>query len=107
VLHIKYCRNDARIVINDQKILPPAVNLGADEVPGEHPGTFRKYFDGRVYVIKGQELALKLGNAQAANVVLVGAFSKLLPRDKRRLVEERPYGPSPEEGPRTEHQGLR
>ena len=105
--YINYCRNDARIVINDQKILPPAVNLGQMKYPENIPGAFRKYFDGHVYVIKGQEMALTLGNAQAANVVLVGAFSKLLPRDKRRLVEERPYGPSPEEDPRAEREGLR
>jgi len=32
--------------------------------------------------VKGQEIALKLGNAQAANVVLVGAFSNFFPEIK-------------------------
>jgi indolepyruvate ferredoxin oxidoreductase beta subunit len=80
--YINYCRNDAKIVINDQKILPPAVNLGQMKYPENIPGTFRKFFDGRVHVIKGQEMALKLGNAQAANVVLVGAFSNFFPEIK-------------------------
>jgi len=53
--------------------------------PENIPGTFRKYFDGHVHVIKGQEMALKLGNAQAANVVLVGAFSKFFPEIKDSL----------------------
>jgi indolepyruvate ferredoxin oxidoreductase beta subunit len=52
--YINYCKNDAKIVINDQKIFPPAVNLGQAQYP-------------------------ELGNAQAANVVLVGAFSNFIP----------------------------
>jgi indolepyruvate ferredoxin oxidoreductase, beta subunit len=83
--YINYCRNDAKIVINDQKILPPAVTLGQMRYPENIPGTFRKYFDGNVYVIKGQEMALNLGNAQAANVVLVGAFSNFFPEIKDAL----------------------
>ena len=35
-------------------------------------------------MIKGQEIALKLGNAQAANVVLVGAFSNFFPEIKEK-----------------------
>src|SRR5208282_2333238 len=67
------------IVINDQKILPPAVTLGLAQYPTDIPATFKKYFKNRIHVVKGQEIALGLGNAQAANVVLVGAFSKLIP----------------------------
>ncbi len=77
--YINHCRDDARIVINDQKILPPSVNLGLMKYPGEIPEIFKKHFDGNVHLVKGQETALKLGNAQAANVVIVGAFSTFFP----------------------------
>jgi indolepyruvate ferredoxin oxidoreductase, beta subunit len=77
--YINHCRNGARIVINDRKILPPAVNLGQAAYPKNIPGTFRKYFKENVHIIKGQEIASRLGNAQAANVVLVGAFSTFFP----------------------------
>ncbi len=77
--YINYCKDKAAIVINDQKILPPAVTLGFAEYPTDIPATFKKHFKDRVHVVKGQEIALGLGNAQAANVVLVGAFSKLIP----------------------------
>jgi indolepyruvate ferredoxin oxidoreductase beta subunit len=77
--YINHCRKNARILINDQKILPPAVNLGQMKYPEGIPETFRKYFDGRVRIVKGQELATRLGNTQATNVVLVGAFSNLFP----------------------------
>ena len=76
-----YCKNDAKIVINGQKTLPPAVNLGQAQYPENIPETFRKYFKSNVHIVKG-EIALKLGNAQAANVVLVGAFSNFIPEIK-------------------------
>ena len=77
--YINYCKDAARIVINDQKILPPAVNLGQAHYPLDIPATFKKYFGENVHIVKGQEIALSLGNAQAANVVLVGAFSNFFP----------------------------
>lgn len=80
--YINYCKPAAKIVINEQKILPPGVNLGVATYPEGVPETFQKYFDGNVHVIKGQDIALSLGNAQAANVVLVGAFSNFFPEIK-------------------------
>ncbi len=38
-----------------------------------------------MHVVKGQDIALSLGNAQAANVVLVGAFSTFFPEIKDAL----------------------
>jgi indolepyruvate ferredoxin oxidoreductase beta subunit len=83
--YINYCKDKAAIVINDQKILPPAVTLGLASYPEDIPATFKKYFKNRAHVVKGQEIALGLGNAQAANVVLVGAFSKLIPEIEDRM----------------------
>ena len=83
--YINYCKDSSKIVINDQKILPPAVNLGQARYPEDIPATFRKFFNGNVHVVKGQEIALALGNAQAANVVLVGAFSKFFPEIKKEM----------------------
>jgi indolepyruvate ferredoxin oxidoreductase beta subunit len=80
--YINYCKKSARIVINEQRILPPAVNLGQASYPEDIPATFRKYFKENVHIVKGQEIALSLGNAQAANVVLVGAFSTFFPEIK-------------------------
>ncbi len=83
--YINYCKDKAAIVINDQKILPPAVTMGLAQYPGDIPATFKKYFKNRAHVVKGQEIAMGLGNAQAANVVLMGAFSKLLPEIEERM----------------------
>lgn len=77
--YINHCKSEARIVMNEQKILPPAVNLGMAQYPEGIPATFGQHFKENVHVVKGQEIALSLGNAQAANVVLVGAFSNFFP----------------------------
>lgn len=77
--YINYCKDDAKIIINDQKIFPPSVNLGQAQYPEDIQATFKKFFKKNVHIVKGQEIALKLGNAQAANVVLVGAFSNFIP----------------------------
>jgi indolepyruvate ferredoxin oxidoreductase beta subunit len=83
--YINYCKDRAAVVINDHKIFPPAVALGFAKYPTDIPATFETYFKNQVHVVKGQEIALRLGNAQAANVVLVGAFSRLIPWIEDRM----------------------
>jgi indolepyruvate ferredoxin oxidoreductase, beta subunit len=80
--YINYCKENAKIVINNQKILPPSVNLGLVQYPENIPEVFKKHFKDNVRLINGQEIALKIGNAQAANVVLIGAFSHYFPEIK-------------------------
>jgi indolepyruvate ferredoxin oxidoreductase, beta subunit len=73
--YINWVKDGGKVVINEQQVLPPAVNLGQAVYPRDVEKTFRKFFKENVHVIKGQEIALKLGDVRAANVVLVGAFS--------------------------------
>jgi indolepyruvate ferredoxin oxidoreductase beta subunit len=80
--YINWMKPDGRIVINRQKILPPGVSLGTAKYPDNVEKVFKKYFKENVHVIDGQEIARKLGNTQAANVVLVGAFSNFFPEIK-------------------------
>jgi len=80
--YINWVKPEGKIVINKQAILPPAVTLGQMEYPKDIEKTFKKYFKNNVWVINGQEIARKLGNIQAANVVLVGAFSNFFPEIK-------------------------
>ena len=80
--YINWVKPDGKIIINKQEILPPAVSLGTAKYPDEVEKTFKKYFKENVHVIDGQEMARNLGNTQAANVVLVGAFSNFFPEIK-------------------------
>ena len=73
---INHLKHDGKIVMNDHKINPPAVNLGEVEYPKDIPEMVRSKFKG-FYLVKGTEIAFQLGDARAANVVLLGAISKL------------------------------
>jgi indolepyruvate ferredoxin oxidoreductase, beta subunit len=80
--YINWMKPDGKIIINRQEILPPAVSLGTAKYPDDVETVFKKYFKKNVHVIDGQEIARNLGNTQAANVVLVGAFSNFFPEIK-------------------------
>lgn len=80
--YINWVKPKGKIIINQQTIFPPAVSLGQMKYPKDIEKTFRKYFKDNVRIINGQEIARKLGNLQAANVVLIGAFSNFFPEIK-------------------------
>jgi indolepyruvate ferredoxin oxidoreductase beta subunit len=73
---INHLRSDGKIIMNDHKVNPPAVNLGEMEYPKGIPDKIRSKFK-NFYLVKGTEIALQMGDVRAANVVLLGAISKL------------------------------
>lgn len=73
---INHLKPQGKIVMNDHKVNPPAVNLGEMEYPKDIPEIIRLKFKD-FYLIKGTEIALEIGDVRAANVVLLGAISKL------------------------------
>lgn len=85
IRYINWVKPEGKVVINNQTVFPPAVNLGLMEYPKNVDETFKKYFKDNVYLIEGQDIARKLGNTQAANVVMVGAFSNFFPELKEEL----------------------
>jgi indolepyruvate ferredoxin oxidoreductase beta subunit len=68
-------RPEGKILMNDHKINPPAVNLGEMEYPRAIPETIQSKIK-NFHLVKGTEIALHLGDVRAANVVLLGAISK-------------------------------
>ncbi|MCS7281081.1 MAG: indolepyruvate oxidoreductase subunit beta [Desulfobacterota bacterium] len=83
--YINWLRDDGTVILNNHKMYPPVVNLGEMEYPEDIPGIFRKFFKNNVYIVDGVEIARKLGNIQAANVVMLGAFSNFFPEIKEEL----------------------
>jgi indolepyruvate ferredoxin oxidoreductase beta subunit len=77
--YINWVKPEGRIILNNHTILPPEVNLGKMEYPGDVVETFRKHFKKNVWVINGRDIARELGNVQVANVVLIGALSNFFP----------------------------
>lgn len=80
--YINWVKPEGKIIINKQEIYPPVVNLGQMKYPQDVEKTFKKFFKDNVWVVDGQGIARSLGNIQAANVVLVGAFSNFFPEVK-------------------------
>ena len=72
---LNHLKPNGKVVMNDHRINPPAVNLGEMEYPKRIPEIICKKFKD-FYLVKGTEIALQLGDARAANVVLLGAISK-------------------------------
>ncbi len=70
-----YLKPNGRMIMNDHKINPPAVNLGEMDYPDAIPEIIRSRI-GNYCLVKGTEIALQLGDVRAANVVLLGAISK-------------------------------
>lgn len=80
--YLNWIKPEGKIVVNTHKIFPPAVNLGMATYPEDVEGAFKKYFKDNAHFVNGMDVAKKLGNVQAANVVLVGAFSNFFPELK-------------------------
>ena len=83
---LNYVKPDGVIVLNNHKINPPAVNLGQMEYPRDIPGIIRKRFD-KFHLVEGTKLAIEAGNIRAANVVLLGAISKLFDIEEAIWIE--------------------
>lgn len=88
IRYINWVKPGGKIIINNQTVFPPAVNLGLMEYPKNVIETFKKHFKNNVYLINGQDIARDQGNLQAANVVIVGAFSNFFPELKEELFVE-------------------
>jgi len=73
---INHVRPSGKILMNDNKVNPPAVNLGEMDYPKNIPGIIQSRFK-NFYLVEGTEIALQAGDIRAANVVLLGAMSKL------------------------------
>ena len=75
-------RPGAMVLVNDYEIVPVTVSSGGGEYPSDDAlkDAFAPLTDKVVYV-KGVKIAEELGNAKAANVVILGALSKMLEHD--------------------------
>ncbi len=75
--YLPMLRPGGRVLVNDLKILPPAVALGKEKYPQEIPGKIAERFP-ETKVVHGMDLALEAGNARTVNTVLIGALSNLM-----------------------------
>jgi indolepyruvate ferredoxin oxidoreductase beta subunit len=76
----EFLRRGGTAVVNDMAIVPVTVSSGTAVYPGdEHLQKVFASLDAELVMVPGERLAQEAGNVKAANVVLLGAISKLLP----------------------------
>ena len=86
VRYLPYLHKGSKVVVNTQKILPPAVATGQAEYPKEVLNHLTER--GIVVVpVDAFDLAREVGEVRTANVVMVGALSAFLPVDVANFEE--------------------
>jgi indolepyruvate ferredoxin oxidoreductase beta subunit len=81
VRYLDFLKKDALIIVNNQKVLPPSVTLGADTYPDNIPGILHERFS-KVDMVDALEIAKRAGNSRALNVAFLGALSRYIEVDE-------------------------
>jgi indolepyruvate ferredoxin oxidoreductase beta subunit len=84
--YLPFLHKDSKVIVNTQKIMPPAVATGKTTYP---ENILKELTDRGLTVIPvdGFGIAKKAGNVKAANVALIGALSTLLPIPEETFIE--------------------
>ena len=78
--YLDYLKKGGMILVNDEEIYPPSVNLGEADYPKDIYENLRSQFGkDSVKVIPGPNLASLAGNRRAVNTVMLGAISRFTP----------------------------
>lgn len=75
--YLDYLKPQATIIINEEEIYPPSVNLGDAQYPENIYDRISRHFK-TVKMINALDLARKAGNIRAVNTVLLGVLSNFL-----------------------------
>jgi len=86
VRYLPYLHKGSKVVVNTQKILPPAVATGQAEYPEDVLNHLRER-DIVVVPVDAFDIAREVGEVRTANVVMVGALSAFLPVDAANFEE--------------------
>jgi indolepyruvate ferredoxin oxidoreductase, beta subunit len=78
--YLDYLKPDGRIIINDLKLYPPAVNLGEMKYPNNAIELVQKIFK-TVKIANAREIARRAGNLKTENTALLGVLSQWLDLD--------------------------
>ncbi|MBW1660089.1 MAG: indolepyruvate oxidoreductase subunit beta [Deltaproteobacteria bacterium] len=84
---LDYCNEDTRVIVNDLELNPPMVNLGEAEYPRElFEETIKKFKN--LTLVPASKTALDMGNIRAANVVMIGIFSKYFDVEEKLWLDK-------------------
>lgn len=77
VRYFPFLSDKGKVILNDQKILPPAVFTGKQEYPSDVIEKIKAKVPDTV-VVDGNSVAQKIGNPRVVNVIFLGILSKYL-----------------------------
>ena len=80
-----FLKKDGVLIINDCKIEPMTVVIGAKQYPENIIETLKK--DHTVYTIDAREIAIKLGNSKVLNSVVLGYAAEYIGFDKKVWID--------------------
>ncbi len=75
--YLDYMRPGGIVIINNDEVYPPSVNLGLQLYPQDVIETVTRYFE-KTKVVNGVEIASRVGNLRTVNSVMIGALSNFL-----------------------------
>jgi indolepyruvate ferredoxin oxidoreductase, beta subunit len=75
--YFPFLSEKGQVVVNNQKILPPAVFTGQQEYPNDVLEKIKQKAPNTI-IVDGPEVAKKIGNPKVLNVIFLGVLSKFL-----------------------------
>jgi indolepyruvate ferredoxin oxidoreductase beta subunit len=75
--YLDYLKADGVVIINEEEIYPPSVNLGDAVYPDNVEALTSRYFK-KVKCVNAPDIARRSGNVRAVNTALLGALSNEL-----------------------------
>lgn len=78
--YLDYLKAGGLVLVNDEEIYPPSVNLGEADYPkGIYESLRSQFGPDHVKVVTGPEMAARAGNRRAINTVMLGVISRFIP----------------------------
>ena len=97
--YLDYLKPDGKVVVNNEEVYPPSVNLGEEAYPDDAISYIKQFFTD-VTVIDATEIAFRSGDRRMANTVILGVLASHLDIDKKvwETVLEKSFPPKLLEG---------
>ncbi len=77
IRYFSYLSEKGKVIMNDQRVLPPAVFTGKQDYPPDVIQQVKSKVPDAV-IFDGEKLAAKIGNPRVLNVIFLGALSNYL-----------------------------
>ena len=75
--YLDFLKPEGKVIINDEEVYPPSVNLGEAEYPENVVDSVKIYFKD-IKVVNASEMASKAGNIKTVNTAILGVLSLYL-----------------------------